>query len=42
MTEKLSLILVGSNRRIRSAVGFQKGNLLPKMGSVSFSMFDSR
>ena len=29
-TDKLSYVLVGSNRRIRSAVGIQKGNILPK------------
>jgi hypothetical protein len=45
-TEKLSsYVLVGStgNRRIhQTAVGIQKGNILPQMGSGSFSMFDSR
>jgi hypothetical protein len=41
-TEKLSYLLVGSNRRIMTAVGIQKGRILPKMGSASFSMFDSR
>ena len=35
-------LLVGSNRQTKSPVGLQKGNILPKMGSVSFSMFDSR
>jgi hypothetical protein len=32
----------GANRQTKSPVGLQKGNKLPKMGSVSFSMFDSR
>ena len=35
-------LLVGSNRQTKSPVGLQKGNILPKMGSVSFSMSDSR
>ena len=35
-------LLVGSNRQTKSPVGLQKGNIVPKMGSVSFSMFDSR
>ena len=35
-------LLVGSNRQTKSPVGLQKGNTLPKMGSASFSMFDSR
>jgi hypothetical protein len=41
-TDKLSYVLVGSNRQTKSPVGLQKGNILPKMGSVSFSMSDSR
>ena len=41
-TDKLSYVLVGSNRQTKSPVGLQKGNILPKMGSASFSMFDSR
>ncbi len=41
-TERLSYVLVGSNRQTKSPVGLQKGNKLPKTGSVSFSMSDSR
>ncbi len=38
----MSLSTCGCNRPRETPVGFQKGNILPKMGSGSFSMFDSR
>ena len=41
-TYVLPVVPVGSNRQTKSPVGIQKGNILPQMGSVSFSMFDSR
>ena len=41
-TDKLSYVLVGSNRQTKSPVGLQKGNTVPEMGSESFSMSDSR